>query len=107
MPLAYPVGAAAAAVEGAAPPLTEAGARALVGRPIEIYWDGDLTWYPATVLSFDAAKRTHKVSPAHDLTTHPHRMLGACTRPGTHSGDTCTHDMHIACARPCTLHVRR
>ena len=50
-----------AAVEESAPPLDEAGSKALVGQTIEVYWDGELRWYAAKVVGYDKAERTHTV----------------------------------------------
>ena len=44
-----------------APPLDEAGSKALVGQTIEVYWDGELRWYAAKVVGYDKAERTHTV----------------------------------------------
>ena len=44
-----------------APPLDEAGSKALVGQTIEVYRDGELRWYAAKVVGYDKAERTHTV----------------------------------------------
>jgi len=50
-----------AAVEESVPTLDDAGAKALVGQTIEVYWDGELRWYAAKVLGYDKSERTHTV----------------------------------------------
>jgi len=44
-----------------APTLSKRAAKDLVGRSIEIYWDGMDTFYEAEVLSYDEEKREHFV----------------------------------------------
>ena len=41
--------------------LTKPQAKALKGRHIEIYWDGESEWYEAEVLAYDEARRVHFV----------------------------------------------
>ena len=50
-----------AAVEESVPTLDDAGAKALVGQTIEVYWDGELRWYAAKVVGYNKAERTHTV----------------------------------------------
>ncbi|EOD06596.1 hypothetical protein EMIHUDRAFT_219128 [Emiliania huxleyi CCMP1516] len=41
------------------PSLTKSRAKELVGRLVEVYWDGEDAWYKAEVLRFDEASRAH------------------------------------------------
>jgi hypothetical protein len=43
------------------PPLSKKAARELVGRSIEIFWDGEDQWFVADVLAYDEAQRAHSV----------------------------------------------
>ena len=39
----------------------KAQARALRGKYIEVYWDGEAAWYEAEVLAYDESTRRHRV----------------------------------------------
>lgn len=43
------------------PPLSKKAARELVGRSIEVFWDGDQEWYVAEVREYHEAERAHSV----------------------------------------------
>jgi hypothetical protein len=76
-------GEAAGATPGAAPSMDEEEAKALVGRTVEIYWDGELRWFAAEVVGYDEAARTHTVLYVEDGVQSDEALLDGAWRSAT------------------------
>ena len=61
--------------------LTKAQAKALRGKWIEIYWDGEAEWFESEVLAFDEARRVHFVRYSADGYECEENLMGVGEEP--------------------------